>query len=125
MNWENIVKKKKLIGGQKKLDKDNDGDIDAEDFAAMRKEKQTICIVTKCDATDCMWNSNRKCTKGEINIDSNRECADYKDRKTGKMPEASYVTNVPFDRNTVDRLTRTVRENPTQGLNEELNERRR
>ena len=31
--------KEKLVGGQKKLDKDNDGDIDGKDFAMLRKEK--------------------------------------------------------------------------------------
>ena len=30
----------KLVGGQKKLDKDNDGDIDAKDFAMLRKQKK-------------------------------------------------------------------------------------
>ena len=30
----------KLVGGQKKLDKDKDGDIDGADFAAMRKAKK-------------------------------------------------------------------------------------
>tara|TARA_Y100001935_G_C17236678_1_gene473396 strand:- start:615 stop:1184 length:570 start_codon:yes stop_codon:yes gene_type:complete len=33
------VKTEKLVGGQKKLDKDNDGDIDGKDFAMMRKKK--------------------------------------------------------------------------------------
>ena len=28
----------KLVGGQKKLDKDKDGDIDAKDFAMLRKD---------------------------------------------------------------------------------------
>lgn len=31
--------KKKLSSGQKALDKDNDGDIDGDDFAMMRKKK--------------------------------------------------------------------------------------
>ena len=31
--------KEKLVGGQKKLDKDKDGDIDGKDFAMLRKEK--------------------------------------------------------------------------------------
>ena len=31
----------KLVGGQKKLDKDKDGDIDAKDFAMLRKSKKT------------------------------------------------------------------------------------
>ena len=30
----------KLKGGQKKLDKDGDGDIDGSDFAMMRKKKK-------------------------------------------------------------------------------------
>ena len=32
--------RKKLVGGQKKLDKDKDGDIDAEDFKQLREEKK-------------------------------------------------------------------------------------
>tara|TARA_Y100001938_G_scaffold12868_1_gene16038 strand:- start:90 stop:740 length:651 start_codon:yes stop_codon:yes gene_type:complete len=34
------VKTEKLVGGQKKLDKDNDGDIDGKDFAMLRKSKK-------------------------------------------------------------------------------------
>ena len=34
------VKSEKLVGGQKKLDKDKDGDIDAKDFAMLRKSKK-------------------------------------------------------------------------------------
>ena len=34
------VKTEKLVGGQKKLDKDKDGDIDAKDFAMLRKSKE-------------------------------------------------------------------------------------
>ena len=34
------VKTEKLVGGQKKLDKDKDGDIDAKDFAMIRKSKE-------------------------------------------------------------------------------------
>ena len=30
-------KKEDLVGGQKKLDKDKDGDLDAKDFAMLRK----------------------------------------------------------------------------------------
>jgi len=35
---EETIKTEKLVGGQKKLDKDGDGDIDGKDFAAMRKK---------------------------------------------------------------------------------------
>ena len=34
---EAAVKQEKLVGGQKKLDKDKDGDIDGKDFALLRK----------------------------------------------------------------------------------------
>lgn len=37
---EETLKTEKLVGGQKKLDKDKDGDIDGDDFAAMRKAKK-------------------------------------------------------------------------------------
>ena len=34
------LRREKLVGGQKKLDKDKDGDIDAKDFAMLRKSKK-------------------------------------------------------------------------------------
>ena len=42
----------KLVGGQKKLDKDKDGDIDAKDFAMLRKDakkegKEKVSELTK------------------------------------------------------------------------------
>ena len=44
----------KLVGGQKKLDKDKDGDIDAKDFAMLRKDakkegKEKVSELTKVD----------------------------------------------------------------------------
>ena len=39
--WEGAaLKQEKLVGGQKKLDKDKDGDIDGKDFAMLRKSKK-------------------------------------------------------------------------------------
>ena len=40
--WQEAsMKQEKLVGGQKKLDKDKDGDIDGKDFAMLRnKQKQ-------------------------------------------------------------------------------------
>ena len=40
--WTEAAKKvdENLVGGQKKLDKDKDGDIDAKDFAMLRKSKK-------------------------------------------------------------------------------------
>tara|TARA_R100001440_G_scaffold41230_1_gene60975 strand:- start:368 stop:544 length:177 start_codon:yes stop_codon:yes gene_type:complete len=58
MNWKETLKKqienesqmvdpaeqeemdKALVGGQKELDKDKDGDIDAKDFKQLREEKE-------------------------------------------------------------------------------------
>ena len=37
---EETLRTEKLVGGQKKLDKDKDGDIDGKDFAMMRKNKK-------------------------------------------------------------------------------------
>ena len=37
MNWQTVLKKKPLVGGQKELDKDKDGDIDGKDFELMSK----------------------------------------------------------------------------------------
>ena len=34
------LKTEDLVGGQKKLDKDKDGDLDAKDFAMLRKQKK-------------------------------------------------------------------------------------
>jgi hypothetical protein len=36
-----------LVGGQKKLDKDKDGDLDAKDFAALRKDKKEMKSMKK------------------------------------------------------------------------------
>tara|TARA_R100000322_G_scaffold92080_1_gene57250 strand:+ start:494 stop:640 length:147 start_codon:yes stop_codon:yes gene_type:complete len=41
MTWKDTLKKK-LVGGQKKLDRDNDGDIDGDDFRQLREEKEKI-----------------------------------------------------------------------------------
>lgn len=85
-------------------------------------KKQADCKVTVCDATNCMYNANKRCTLDEITINSKGKCDYFVVRKDNKMPEPKYVNFTP---KTVDRLKRTVRENPTQGINEELNERRR
>jgi len=39
-----------LVGGQKKLDKDKDGDLDAKDFAALRKTKSEAVKTGEADA---------------------------------------------------------------------------
>ena len=47
-----VAVQEKLVGGQKELDKDNDGDIDAKDFAMLRKDakkegKEKVSELTK------------------------------------------------------------------------------
>ena len=42
-------KKEDLVGGQKKLDKDKDGDLDAKDFAALRKTKSEAVKTGEAD----------------------------------------------------------------------------
>jgi len=44
-----IKKTEDLVGGQKKLDKDKDGDLDAKDFAALRKTKSEAVKTGEAD----------------------------------------------------------------------------
>ena len=52
------VIKEKLVGGQKKLDKDKDGDIDGKDFAILRKQKKNEAA--KPDFLDLDKDGNKK-----------------------------------------------------------------
>jgi hypothetical protein len=45
-----MKKMEDLVGGQKKLDKDKDGDLDAKDFAALRKTKSEAVKTGEADA---------------------------------------------------------------------------
>ncbi len=45
-----MKKTEDLVGGQKKLDKDKDGDLDAKDFAALRKDKTEAVKTGEADA---------------------------------------------------------------------------
>ncbi len=52
--YQQVQEKKKLKGGQVKLDKDKDGDIDGDDFAAMRKKKELAVEASiPDDCTEC------------------------------------------------------------------------
>ena len=42
MPIKSMKKMEDLVGGQKKLDKDKDGDLDAKDFAMLRKGKSEM-----------------------------------------------------------------------------------
>jgi len=52
MPIRSMMKKKSedLVGGQKKLDKDKDGDLDAKDFAALRKTKSEAVKTGEADS---------------------------------------------------------------------------
>ena len=55
--------KEKLVGGQKKLDKDKDGDIDGKDFAILRKQaknKKEKSEAAKPDFLDLDKDGNKK-----------------------------------------------------------------
>ena len=63
---EETLKTEKLVGGQKKLDKDGDGDIDGKDFAAMRKKakKEEVELQEKpADYLELEFNSSRDAAK--------------------------------------------------------------
>jgi hypothetical protein len=51
-------KKEDLVGGQKKLDKDKDGDLDAKDFAALRKTKSEAVKTKETDSEPKMKDLN-------------------------------------------------------------------
>ena len=50
MPIKSMKKMEDLVGGQKKLDKDKDGDLDAKDFAALRKTKSEAVKTGEADA---------------------------------------------------------------------------
>jgi len=49
MPIRSMKKSEDLVGGQKKLDKDKDGDLDAKDFAALRKTKSEAVKTGEAD----------------------------------------------------------------------------
>ena len=51
-------KKEDLVGGQKKLDKDKDGDLDAKDFAMLRKTKSEAVMTKETDSEPKMKDLN-------------------------------------------------------------------
>ena len=53
-----MKKTEDLVGGQKKLDKDKDGDLDAKDFAALRKTKSEAVKTGEADAEPKMKDLN-------------------------------------------------------------------
>ena len=63
------VNEKKLTGNQHKLDMDKDGDIDAKDFAHMRKKKKSgkeeVTMNAKIDADKGAATEEQKEAKGE------------------------------------------------------------
>ena len=74
-------KKEDLVGGQKKLDKDKDGDLDAKDFAALRKTKSEAVKTKETDSEPKMKDLNA------MHKDSHKSMTDkpMKDMNAGYM----------------------------------------
>ena len=58
MPIRSMKKMEDLVGGQKKLDKDKDGDLDAKDFAALRKTKSEAVKTGEADSEPKMKDLN-------------------------------------------------------------------
>ena len=68
---EETIKTEKLVGGQKKLDKDGDGDIDGKDFAAMRKKaKKEETVVEKVEYVEYKFKSERDARAAKKMLDA-------------------------------------------------------
>jgi len=74
-------KKEDLVGGQKKLDKDKDGDLDAKDFAMLRKTKSEAVKTKETDSEPKMKDLNA------MHKDSHKSTEDkpMKDMNAGYM----------------------------------------
>jgi len=96
-----IRKTEDLVGGQKKLDKDKDGDLDAKDFAMLRKTKSEAVKTGEADAepkvkdapkmmTAMMKISNDKKMKNMKAMygESREKAKRYLDTKPGSLEEA-------------------------------------
>ena len=68
---EETIKTEKLVGGQKKLDKDGDGDIDGKDFAAMRKKaKKEETVVEKVEYVEYKFKNKNDAMKAKKMLDA-------------------------------------------------------
>ena len=78
------MKKKDLVGGQKKLDKDKDGDLDAKDFAALRKTKSEAVKTGEADAEPKVKELNAM-VKNPMNLHMKDPMNAMKDMNAGYM----------------------------------------
>ena len=76
---DKAMKNEKLEGGQKKLDKDKDGDLDAKDFAMLRKSKNEEDAYDKDDEKP-----KPKPKKEDVSDMNKKKHAAYKDPKNGE-----------------------------------------
>ena len=69
---EETIKTEKLVGGQKKLDKDGDGDIDGKDFAAMRKKakKEEVELDEKVEYVEYKFKNKNDAMKAKKMLDA-------------------------------------------------------
>lgn len=68
MSWQTVLKKKPLVGGQKKLDKDKDGDIDGEDFQIMSKDEKDYILWVSDKKLQAWVNGRGPFDASEVNL---------------------------------------------------------
>ena len=98
--WEKAaVKQEKLVGGQKKLDKDKDGDIDGKDFAMLRKSKKKDKKEEVEEALEWGTDELRKHTE-DVTPGQNGDWVEAVNGKNDSMREAlAKVWNTTEDKN--------------------------
>ena len=114
-----VLMGEKLVGGQKKLDKDKDGDIDGKDFAMLRKDK------AKKEQKEAYEIGTPEYTKHTLEVTPGQNTNDVDEmlgimqKKTVSMREAlAKVWGIdegksPFDNNEKKDLTKETKDGKT------------
>ena len=100
-------KKEDLVGGQKKLDKDKDGDLDAKDFAALRKTKSEAVKTKETDSEPKMKDLNA------MHKDSHKSMTDKPMKDMNAMYMKSNVKAPVMNNGGADMAA--VKDKPTMG----------
>ena len=114
-----VITQEKLVGGQKKLDKDKDGDIDGKDFAMLRKDK------AKKEQTEAYEIGTPEYTKHTLEVTPGQMANDVEEmldnsyKKNMSMREALAKVwgldegKSPFDNNEKKDLTKETKDGKT------------
>ena len=87
--WTEIEVDEALHGGQKKLDKNKNGKIDAEDFKLLRKKKETKEQYLPKDVWDDAHEKGHMKTHKELGINSDNDS--FEDSEEASQQEPTYV----------------------------------